>query len=189
MLETAIDLRDNPVDRALLRRALGRFATGVAVVTTCTDSGRIEGLTVNSFSAVSLEPPLVLWSLQRSAPSLPSFLAAGRVAISILASHQHAVSRQFATPAPDKFAGVQHLRGLGGCPLIAGCLATFECATEAVHDTGDHHLFIGRVERATHRDGTPLVFASGAYGVHEPFGERPPAGTGSGRGAIHGALS
>lgn len=187
MLEAAIDLRETPVDRALLRRALGRFATGVAVVTTCTEGGRVEGLTVNSFSAVSLDPPLVLWSLQRTAPSLPSFLAAGRFAISILASHQHAVSRQFATPSPDKFAGVTHAAGLGGCPLIGGCLAVFECRTEAVHDAGDHHLFIGRVERASHRDGRPLVFASGSYGEHEPFAEPPPAGGCDRR--IHGAPS
>lgn len=186
MLETALDLRESPVDRVLLRRALGRFATGVAVVTTCVEGDRIEGLTVNSFSAVSLDPPLVLWSLQRTAPSLPRFLAAGRFAISILASHQHAVSRQFATPAEDKFAGVEHLSGLGGCPLIAGCLATFECLTEVVHDAGDHHLFIGRVERASHREGRPLVFASGAYGVHEPF-PSPPAGCD--RRALHGARS
>ena len=186
MHETAIDLRDNPVDRALLRRALGRFATGVVVVTTCTEAGRMEGLTVNSFSAVSLDPPLVLWSLQRTAPSLPSFLAAGRFAISILASHQHGVSPQFATPPPDKFAGVPHVAGLGGCPLIEGSLAVFECRTEVVHDAGDHHLFIGRVERASHRDGRPLVFASGAYGVHEPF-PTPPAGCD--RRALHGAHS
>jgi flavin reductase (DIM6/NTAB) family NADH-FMN oxidoreductase RutF len=174
MHENALDFRDAPVDHAHLRRALGRFATGVMVATTRTASGRIEGLTANSFSAVSLDPPLVLWSLQRQAPSLQSFLDAGRFAVSVLADHQQAVSQQFATPSADKFAGIRHVPGLGGCPLITDCLATFECVTEVVHDAGDHVLFIGRVERASYGEGRPLVFAIGAYGAHEPFNKANP---------------
>lgn len=176
MDEAAFDCRQAPVDKRLLRRALGRFATGVVVVTTCTPEGRREGLTANSFTSVSLDPPLVLWSLRRDAPSLESFISAGRFALSILSDGQSHLSRHFATPAPDKFAGIATRQGLGGCPVIAGCIAAFECSTEVVHEGGDHMIFIGRVERAEFRSGRPLVFAGGAYGVHEPLPEpSPPA--------------
>jgi flavin reductase (DIM6/NTAB) family NADH-FMN oxidoreductase RutF len=174
MEEAAFDCRQAPVDKTLLRRALGRFATGVMVVTTCTPEGRCEGLTANSFTSVSLDPPLVLWSLRRDAPSLDSFISAGRFALSILGDGQSHLSRHFATPAPDKFAGIATREGLGGCPVLAGCIAVFECTTEIVHEGGDHMIFIGRVEQAEFRSGRPLVFAGGAYGVHEPLPEPPP---------------
>lgn len=175
MTETAFDFSESPVDRAHLRRALGRFATGVLIATTCTPEKRFEGLTANSFSAVSLDPPLVLWTLQRNAPSLAGFLAAGRFALSVLSAHQQALSRHFATPAPDKFVGMRFEPGLGGCPLIAESIATFECLTDAVHEGGDHIIFIGRVERMRYRDGRPLIFAAGCYGVPAPLAEPQPA--------------
>ncbi len=175
MDQAAFDCRQSPVDKTLLRRALGRFATGVMIVTTRTPEGRREGLTANSFSSVSLDPPLVLWSLRRDAPSLPGFIEAGRFAFSILGHGQSHLSHHFATPLPDKFEGIATRDGIGGCPIIEGCIAAFECSTEIVHEGGDHMIFIGRIERAEFRPGRPLVFAGGAYGSHEPLPEAPPA--------------
>jgi flavin reductase (DIM6/NTAB) family NADH-FMN oxidoreductase RutF len=165
MTERRLDLSGGGVDRRAFRHALGRFATGVAVVTTRTPDGKLEGLTANSFSSVSLDPPLVLWCLQRDAASAPGFAAAGMFAVNVLGAHQHALSLHFATPTADKFAGLGHTRGLGGCPLLDASLAHFECRTENTVDAGDHVIFIGRVLRLTHRDGEPLIFSGGRYCV------------------------
>ena len=162
----SISFEHEVVDQRHLRHALGRFATGVTVITTRTPDGKLEGLTANSFSAVSLDPPLVLWSLRANAPSLPSFIDAGYFAISVLAVDQTELSRHFATPAEDKFGTVAHGTGLGGCPVLHGALASFECSTEHTVIGGDHIIFIGRVHRATYRDGEPLIFSAGRYGTH-----------------------
>lgn len=152
-----------------LRSALGRFATGVTIVT-CVDaaSGRRVGLTANSFSALSLEPPLVLWSLRRSSPSLAPFEAASHFAVNVLAETQVELSRRFARPPSDapgfgKFDEGLWSAGLGGAPVLAGCAAVFECARQAVHDGGDHRLFIGRVLRLADLAIAPLVFQGGHY--------------------------
>jgi flavin reductase (DIM6/NTAB) family NADH-FMN oxidoreductase RutF len=160
---------DAALDERHLRNALGRFATGVTVVTTRTADGKLEGLTANSFSAVSLDPPLVLWSLRASAPSLPSFEVAGHFAVNVLSASQHGLCRRFATPSRDKFESVQHAPGLGGCPLLAGALATFECSTDSHVAGGDHVIFFGRVRRAAFADGAPLIFSAGTYGTHAPL--------------------
>ena len=152
-----------------LRRALGRFATGVTVVTTRAPGGRCEGLTANSFSAVSLDPPLVLWSLGRRAPSLQGFKAAGHFVVNVLSRGQSALSRHFATPRADKFAGVAFVPGLAGCPILTDSLAVFECRTESAIEGGDHVIFIGRVIRAHHREGEALIFSGGRYGTHAPI--------------------
>ena len=149
-------------DSRALRHALGRFATGVTVITTCAD-GKREGMTANSFSALSLDPPLVLWSIVRKAASLPSFLAAGRFAINVLNASQAPLSHHFATPHRDKFEGIEVERGLDGLPLLPGALASFECRTEQTLDGGDHILFIGRVQRIRYADGEPLIFSTGRY--------------------------
>lgn len=158
-----MDRQTTMTDGRELRRALGRFATGVTIVTTRAPDGRCEGLTANSFSSVSLDPPLVLWSLDRRAPSLPGFEAAEHFVVHVLASHQQALSGRFATPAADKFAALPTRDGLGGCPLLADCLARFECSVHQRVLAGDHVVFIGRVERMFHRDGEPLVFCAGQY--------------------------
>jgi flavin reductase (DIM6/NTAB) family NADH-FMN oxidoreductase RutF len=150
-------------DTRALRDALGRFATGVTVVTTRCASGKLEGLTANSFSAVSLDPPLVLWSLRKAAASLPGFAQAPHFAVNVLAADQHEISSHFARSRPDKFDGVDYRAGLGGCPVIADALASFECSMETQVEGGDHIIFIGRVHRACYRDGEPLIFAGGAY--------------------------
>lgn len=152
-------------DRRELRRALGQFATGVTVVTARADDGRRIGVTANSFTSLSLDPPLVLWCLAKSAPSLPEFLESGHFAVNVLAADQHHLSRQFSTPAPDKFAGVPASEGPGGVPLLDGVLARFTCRHVRNHDGGDHVIFIGEVERYEEFEGEPLVFHSGFYRV------------------------
>jgi flavin reductase (DIM6/NTAB) family NADH-FMN oxidoreductase RutF len=152
-----------------LRQALGRFATGVTVVTTCGPDGKLEGLTANSFSSVSLDPPLVLWSLQKRAPSLESFRSSGSFAVNVLGTHQHSHCKHFATPAQDKFADIAHEIGFGGCPLLTDSLATFECSTHSVVEGGDHLIFIGRVERAVYGDGEPLIYSAGSFCVPALF--------------------
>jgi flavin reductase (DIM6/NTAB) family NADH-FMN oxidoreductase RutF len=162
----AASFTPDPVNHRALRTALGRFATGVTVVTTRTPDGRIEGLTANSFSGVSLDPPLVLWSLKRHAPSLRSFQASGYFAVNVLAVTQEDIAHHFATPHRDKFAGIEHTPGLGGAPLLHGTLAAFECSIETTVEGGDHVIFLGRVHRASQRDGEPLIFSAGRYGTH-----------------------
>jgi flavin reductase (DIM6/NTAB) family NADH-FMN oxidoreductase RutF len=159
------------IDSRQLRDALGRFATGVTVVTTRTPDGKLEGLTANSFSALSLEPPLVLWSIRRDAPSLDGFAAAGAFVVNVLTVEQVALARRFSTPQADKFAGVAWRAGHCGCPVLAGSLAVFECETERTFDGGDHVIVVGRIVAAEHRDGVPLVFCGGAYGGAVPLPE------------------
>ncbi|GAA2673301.1 MULTISPECIES: flavin reductase family protein [Nonomuraea] len=146
-----------------LREALGMYATGVAVVTTALEDGRRAGVTVNSFTSVSLDPPLVLWCLSRRAPSADLFLRAGRFVVNVLAAGQDELSRRFATPAEDKFAGVATSSAAGGLPVLEGTLASFACRTVTVHEGGDHLIFVGAVEQFDRTGGEPLVFHSGRY--------------------------
>lgn len=157
------NIRKAPIEPRDLRNALGRFATGVTVITTRTGEGKREGLTANSFAAVSLDPPLVSWSLKREAPSFASFLAAKHFAVNILSAGQRDLCRHFATPSPDKFAGLAFEEGLHGAPLLPGCIAVFECRTENTFEGGDHMIFIGGVDRAIYRDGEPLIFSAGRF--------------------------
>ncbi len=154
-------IKEGLIDSRHLRNALGRFATGVTVITTRTADGKREGLTANSFTAVSLDPPLVSWSLKRLAPSFGSFLASKHFAVNILTADQRELCRHFATPSHDKFADIAFEEGLHGAPILPGCLATFECRTENTFEGGDHMIFIGRVDHAVYRDGEPLIFSAG----------------------------
>jgi flavin reductase (DIM6/NTAB) family NADH-FMN oxidoreductase RutF len=162
-------------DRRDLRRALGQFATGVTVITTRAGDGRRVGLTANSFTSLSLEPPLVLWCLAKGAPSAAEFLDCDHFAVNVLAADQHHLSRQFSTPAADKFAGVTVTDGVGGVPLLDGAIAHFTCRHTHHHDGGDHVIFIGEVERYEAFDGEPLVFHSGFYRVATRHPELDPA--------------
>jgi flavin reductase (DIM6/NTAB) family NADH-FMN oxidoreductase RutF len=166
MTAHSVSFEQEVSDQRHLRHALGRFATGVTVITTRTKHGKLEALTANSFSAVSLDPPLVLWSLRQSAASLPSFSDSGYFAVNVLAADQCDLSRHFAIPAENKFADLDYETGLGGCPLLSGTLASFQCRTENTVLGGDHVIFIGRVHRATYRDGEPLIFSAGEYCTH-----------------------
>lgn len=163
MTANTISFEDGAGDTRALRSALGRFATGVTVVTTRCPSGKLVGLTANSFSSVSLDPPLVLWSLRRNASSLQSFAESRYFAVNILAAGQEALSNHFAKPSPDKFSGLDYEMGIGGCPLLPDTLARFECQLESDIEGGDHIIFLGRVQRAAYREGVPLIFAGGAY--------------------------
>ncbi|MBP6503654.1 MAG: flavin reductase family protein [Rhodoferax sp.] len=151
-------------DSRALRNALGRFATGVTIVTAIDMDGHPIGLTVNSFSAVSLDPALVLWCLDNSSHNLAAFRKASHFAVNILAADQQEISNRFATWPADRFAGLVWQPGAGGAPLFPGCCATFEVANETDHAAGDHTIFIGRVERFTETpDLAPLLFHAGRY--------------------------
>lgn len=162
-METATPPATAPLDSREFRRALGTFATGVTVITTSRSGGEPVGLTANSFSSVSLDPPLVLWSLALRSPSLQAFEEASHFAVNVLAEDQVHVSRRFSTPLPDKFDGVAWHRGLARLPLIDGAAARLECANTARHISGDHVIFIGRVERFAYEAKPPLVFCHGRY--------------------------
>lgn len=157
------------VEPRALRDALGRFATGVTVVTTRARDGAPIGLTCNSFASVSLDPPLVLWSLRRESPALPAFEAAGRFVVNVLAADQEALCRRFATPMADRFAGIETETCPLGCPVLPGALAVFACRTTQAIDGGDHVVFLGAVREARTRPGEPLVFAQGRLGGFAPF--------------------
>lgn len=152
-------------DQRELRDAFGQFATGVTVVTSRASDGRRIGMTANSFASVSLDPPLVLWCPSKNAPSVKDFKEASHFAINVLSSHQHAISRQFATPLTDKFAGLDVIEGRMGLPLIPETVCVFECRTIATHDAGDHLIFVGEIEHFEAAGGEPLVFHAGAYQV------------------------
>jgi flavin reductase (DIM6/NTAB) family NADH-FMN oxidoreductase RutF len=150
-------------DHRALRDALGAFATGVTVVTARDPEGRPIGLTVNSFNTVSLEPPLVLWSLSLASPNLAAFRQASHFAVNVLAADQQAVSECFARRGADRFAGLAWREGLGAAPLLPGCCAVLECRNELQHEGGDHLIFIGRVERFSRSAAPPLVYHGGRY--------------------------
>ncbi|MBK1615415.1 nitrilotriacetate monooxygenase [Rubrivivax gelatinosus] len=153
----------DPTDPKQLRRALGHFATGVTLVTCVGADGHRVGLTVSSFQAVSLDPPLVLWSLREASPSLPAFRQARHFAVNVLAEAQLGLSRRFASPVPDKFGEGEWSEGEGGAPVLAGCAAVFECEAVSSQAAGDHVLFIGRVCRLADAALAPLLYQGGHY--------------------------
>jgi len=151
------------IDPRELRDAFGRFATGVTVITVNRE-GRLSGLTANSFSSVSLDPPLVLWSLARDADCFDEFQGAAYFAINVLARHQETISTRFATKDVDKWAGTPHELGVTGAPLISGALATFECHVHARHEGGDHVIYVGEVQQVqVSATAAPLSFYRGRY--------------------------
>jgi flavin reductase (DIM6/NTAB) family NADH-FMN oxidoreductase RutF len=151
------------------RDALAQFATGVTVVTTRSNGGPCIGLTVNSFSSVSLSPPLILWSLDRRAGSLSTFLACTHFAVNVLAHDQRELAKRFASSVGNRFTGVPLRIGTSGTPLLEGCVAWFECVRREEHHAGDHVIFIGEVMHCEHGRGMPLLFHAGRYmDVDEP---------------------
>ena len=155
---------------ASLRAALGRFATGVTIVTARAADGRPVGLTVNSFNSVSLEPPLVLWSLARGAGSMAAFSNGLHYAINVLAADQQGLAERFAARDVDRWTGVAFTEGISGAPVLEGCVATFECFNRSRYAEGDHVIFVGEVERCRHRsDGSPLLFHGGRFYTEHPL--------------------
>ena len=151
------------MDPTQLRSALGRFTTGVTIVSCIGADGTSVGLTANSFQALSLAPPLVLWSLRATSPSLPAFQAAKHFAVNVLGEAQVDLSRRFASRRDDKFEEGVWAAGSQGAPVLAGCTAVFECESVSQQPAGDHVLFIGRVLTIAEAPIPPLLFQAGHY--------------------------
>lgn len=152
------------IDGRELRNALGRFATGVCLITTTTDEGEALALTANSFSSVSLDPPLVLWSLQNNSDVFDIYANPRHFAINVLAREQEMLSNQYARKGEHRLAPEHYRPGKNGAPIICNALVSFECALEATHEGGDHLIIVGRVQEMEVRPtGEPLLFYCGAY--------------------------
>ncbi|QOZ27334.1 flavin reductase family protein [Bradyrhizobium sp. CCBAU 51753] len=154
---SAIDPRD-------FRNALGTFATGVTIVTAMSAEGKPYGITCNSFASVSLNPPLVLWSLGVFSQGLVIFQNASHFAVNVLAASQQKLAQQFAKSSSDKFAGVSWTPGLGNAPVLADVVASFQCRAANRYYGGDHVIFLGAVEAYAHNRREPLLFAQGGFG-------------------------
>ena len=153
----------NAFNELEFRRALGAFATGITVVSTVNENDQFDGLTVNSFNSVSLDPPLILWSLSLTAPRFSMLKNISRFAINILAADQAAIAERFATLDSNPFDGIEITAGIGAVPLLQGCVAVLECRTETTYPGGDHIIFIGRVERLHYFSREPLLYWNGGY--------------------------
>jgi flavin reductase (DIM6/NTAB) family NADH-FMN oxidoreductase RutF len=152
------------VDAKAFRTALGQFATGVAIITAQGSDGQAIGLTMSSFNSVSMDPPLVLFSIDRKAFSLQAMIDAQGFAVNILGREQENLSNKFARALSEKWTAVEHTLGHTAAPLIAGALAHFECVPYAHYDGGDHVIFVGRVVRfSSYPQSEPLIFFRGAY--------------------------
>lgn len=152
------------------RASLAMFATGVTIVTARTAGGELVGLTANSFNSVSLSPPLVLWSLSQAAGSMPALSSGSHYAINILAADQKSLAEQFAGRRGGRWDGVEFIDGIGGAPLLKGAAATFECFNRSRYEEGDHVIFVGEVERCSHREGaSPLLFHGGRFYTEHPL--------------------
>lgn len=159
----AVEAVEEALDPRALRHTLGRFATGVTVITTTGEVGEPIGITANSFSSLSLEPPLILWSLGLQSPNLGAFAEGRHFAVNILGAQQEALAMQFARPADDKFASVEVSTNAEGIPLLADSLAQLECRVEFTRLAGDHLLIVGRVLRFASEAGEPLLFYQGGF--------------------------
>lgn len=159
-------------DTRQFRNALGGFPTGVAVVTGSATDGRPIGITINSFSSVSLEPPLVLWSLATVSPSLEHFAVGRAHVIHVLAHDQEELATRFASRMPDKFDGIAHTIKDDNIPRFDQCVATFECITHALHEEGDHIIVIARVRHLDQRERDPLLFCDGKFAVLDTLASR-----------------
>jgi len=158
---SAIDPRD-------FRNALGTFATGVTIITAAAADGKPYGLTCNSFASVSLNPPLVLWSLVLYSSGLTVFQNASHFTVNVLGVSQQGLANKFAKSGEDKFAGVDWSPGLGDAPVLAGSVANFQCRSVNRYYGGDHVIFLGAVEAYLYSGGEPLLFARGKYGRLAP---------------------
>ncbi|GAB1618133.1 p-hydroxyphenylacetate 3-hydroxylase reductase component [Pseudomonas sp. NGC7] len=155
-------------DSRAFRRALGNFATGVTVVTAAGASGRKVGVTANSFNSVSLEPALILWSIDKRSTSHEVFEEASHFAVNILAADQIELSNNFARPKDDRFAGIDYQQGAGGAPLLADCSARFQCEKFQQLDGGDHWILVGKVVAFDDFGRSPLLYHQGAYSMVLP---------------------
>lgn len=154
----------DPTDTQAFRTALGSFATGVTIVTTCDAKGAPVGMTASSFNSVSLEPPLVLWSIDKNANCFDVFNACSHFAIHVLGEQQQALSDLFGRPSPaDKFARLNTRAGIHGSPILPDYNSLFECQLAHRYEGGDHIIMVGQVTRFDQRPGNPLLFHGGQY--------------------------
>ena len=154
----------SPIDARDFRNALGTYATGVTVITAMAADGKPYGLTCNSFASVSLNPPLVLWSLVIFSQAMNIFQNASHFTVNVLGASQQALANKFATSSEDKFAGVEWTPGLGNAPVLANSVANFQCRAADRYYGGDHVIFLGAVEAYAYNRQEPLLFARGGYG-------------------------
>jgi flavin reductase (DIM6/NTAB) family NADH-FMN oxidoreductase RutF len=151
------------LDTWLYRRTCAQFVTGITVVTTLDTHQHPHGMTINSFSSVSLDPPLVLVSIDLRNAILGHFISSSWFAVNVLAEHQEELSRRFSTASENRFLGVNWHEGLSGVPLLEGVLAQLECFVVRTFEAGDHTVLIGEVRRAGYNEGKPLVFFDSGY--------------------------
>ncbi|WP_240201629.1 flavin reductase family protein [Pseudomonas sp. PDNC002] len=151
------------IDPKQFRQALGAFTTGVTIVTTCGPDGLDYGLTANSFNSVSIDPPMVLWSINKDSSSASAFTQSSHFAVHILATDQEPLSNRFARSGTDKFVDLELQRGVKHVPLLDGCSARFQCKTAYQYEGGDHIILVGEVLAFDRFDKAPLVFQSGGY--------------------------
>lgn len=156
----------HPSGNQELRRALAQFATGVTVVTVLSSDAEPVGMTANSFASVSLDPPLALWSLARSAASFEAFRRASRWRVHVLAADQLEVAKRFATRGADKFAVGEWTYPPGAPPQLHHCVAWYECTSRSQHDEGDHVILVGRIDALGTPGGSPLIFHDSRYVTH-----------------------
>jgi flavin reductase (DIM6/NTAB) family NADH-FMN oxidoreductase RutF len=154
-----------PIDKNQLRQVMGHFATGVTVITTTNKAGEIHGLTANAFTSISLEPPLLLISVDKKAESWSAFEESKVFTVNILADDQEALSRKFAVSGggSKKFEGVAYRLGANGTPILDGVLSYIECTLYAAYEGGDHSIYLGEIQQAEIREGKPLLFFRGGY--------------------------
>jgi flavin reductase (DIM6/NTAB) family NADH-FMN oxidoreductase RutF len=155
------------IDGKAFRNALGSFATGVTVITCLDTDGKPVGATVSSFNSVSLDPPLILWSINKTANSADAFINAKEFVVNVLSSSQVALSNQFARSNEDKFVGVDTENGIGQVPMLVGAVTHFQCQTWASYDGGDHQIIVGEVVAMDTNDDEGLVFYRGDYAKPE----------------------
>ena len=151
-------------DVRALRNAFGAFATGVTVITAIKPTGEAAGVTANSFTSVSLDPPLVLWCLQNSSTSLAAFDIGRKFSVNILGAQQRSIAMQFSGKAPAKFPNMARLDPDGPPPRLADCLCRLDCVATDIYPAGDHRIIVGRVVGLDHPDGEPMLFHSGRFG-------------------------
>lgn len=155
------------IDQDLFRAVLGRFASGITVITARGADGAPHGMTVSAFSSLSLDPPLVLVCIGKEATMAPMLATAESFAVNILSEGQEALSRRFAGKVDDRFAGVGYDEGRLGDPILDEVLAWMQCRIVARHPAGDHVILVGQVEQAGARDGKPLLYYRGGYATLE----------------------
>lgn len=160
------------IDKLAFRHALGNFATGITVMTATSADGSRVGVTANSFNSVSLDPPLILWSIEKTSSSFAVFEAASHFAVNVLAADQMNLSNHFAKRSEDKFADIKYAEGAGKAALLDDCAAIFQCERYNVIEGGDHWIIIGKVIVFDDAGKAPLLYHQGSYSLVMPFGSQ-----------------